>query len=110
MTFLPDESRSLPPPPLLNQSSFCLGLTGWVAAMLDNIFNRRPVIKAGVHRQILFTTVGWFAGYYLMKRSNYVHAKLDRELLEYVRHHPEDFKAAEKKRIGELMEDFHPIR
>lgn len=29
-----------------------------------------------------------------MKRADYIHAKLDRELFEYVRHHPEDFKAA----------------
>ncbi|KFV90690.1 NADH dehydrogenase [ubiquinone] 1 subunit C2, partial [Eurypyga helias] len=65
---------------------------------------------AGVHRQILFTTVGWFVGYYLVKRAEYIHAKLDRELLEYVRQHPADFKAADKKRIGELLEDFHPVR
>ncbi|NXL92142.1 NDUC2 dehydrogenase, partial [Alectura lathami] len=64
----------------------------------------------GVHRQILFASVGWFAGYFLAKRTEYVYAKLDRELLEYVRQHPEDFKTAEKKRIGELLEDFHPIR
>ncbi|KFM12179.1 NADH dehydrogenase [ubiquinone] 1 subunit C2, partial [Aptenodytes forsteri] len=65
---------------------------------------------AGVHRQILFTTVGWFVGYYLIKRTEYVHAKLDRELSEYVRQHPEDFKVAEKRRIGELLEDFYPVR
>ncbi|NXM02302.1 NDUC2 dehydrogenase, partial [Tyrannus savana] len=69
-----------------------------------------PLPAAGVHRQILFTTVGWFVGYYLMKRTEYIYAKTDRELLEYVRHHPEDFKVAEKKRIGELLEDFYPIR
>ncbi|NXL29352.1 NDUC2 dehydrogenase, partial [Glaucidium brasilianum] len=94
MVFLPDESRSLPPPSLVNKCSVWLGLTGWLAAVLDNGFNRRPMIRAGVHRQILFTTVGWFVGYYLLKRTEYVYAKLDRELLEYVRHHPEDFKTA----------------
>ncbi|XP_037234292.1 NADH dehydrogenase [ubiquinone] 1 subunit C2 [Falco biarmicus] len=110
MLFLPDEARSLPPPPLVNKGSVWLGLTGWVSALLDNSFNHRPVIRAGVHRQILFSTVGWFVGYYLIKRTEYLHAKLDRELFEYVRQHPEDFKTAEKKRIGELLEDFHPIR
>ncbi|KFQ43820.1 NADH dehydrogenase [ubiquinone] 1 subunit C2, isoform 2, partial [Nestor notabilis] len=49
---------------------------------------------AGVHRQVLFTTVGWFAGYYLAKRTEYMYAKLDRELLEYVKQHPNDFKEA----------------
>ncbi|XP_025919665.1 NADH dehydrogenase [ubiquinone] 1 subunit C2-like, partial [Apteryx rowi] len=64
----------------------------------------------GVHRQILFATVGWFVGYYLIKRTEYAHAKWDRELFEYVKQHPEDFKTKEKKRIGELLEDFYPIR
>ncbi|XP_051635428.1 NADH dehydrogenase [ubiquinone] 1 subunit C2 [Manacus candei] len=110
MVFLPDESRSLPPPPLFNRGSVWLGFVGWITALLDNTFNQRPVLRAGVHRQVLFTTVGWFVGYYLAKRSDYIYAKRDRELLEYVRHHPEDFKVAEKKRIGELLEDFYPIR
>ncbi|NXK33582.1 NDUCR dehydrogenase, partial [Piprites chloris] len=94
MAFLPDESRSLPPPPLVNKVSVWLGFAGWITAMLHNSFNQRPVIRAGVHRQILFTTVGWFVGYYLAKRTEYIYAKKDRELLEYVRHHPEDFKVA----------------
>ncbi|XP_067996042.1 NADH dehydrogenase [ubiquinone] 1 subunit C2 [Melanerpes formicivorus] len=110
MAFLPDESRSLPPPPLVNKGSVWLGFCGWVAALLDNGFNHRPILRAGVHRQILFTTVGWFAGYFLVKRSEYMYAKVDRELFEYMRQHPEDFKIGEKKRIGELLEDFHPVR
>ncbi|XP_023776699.1 NADH dehydrogenase [ubiquinone] 1 subunit C2-like [Cyanistes caeruleus] len=92
MAFLPDESRSLPPPPLLNKE-----------------FLSPPA--AGVHRQVLFATVGCFVGYQLVKRAEYVHAKVDRELFEYIRHHPVDFQAkTEKKRIGELLEDFHPVR
>uniref|UniRef100_A0A8C0Z8G3 NADH dehydrogenase [ubiquinone] 1 subunit C2-like n=1 Tax=Cyanistes caeruleus TaxID=156563 RepID=A0A8C0Z8G3_CYACU len=93
MAFLPDESRSLPPPPLLNK-----GVRGWRG-------------HGGVHRQVLFATVGCFVGYQLVKRAEYVHAKVDRELFEYIRHHPVDFQAkTEKKRIGELLEDFHPVR
>ncbi|NXR64022.1 NDUC2 dehydrogenase, partial [Rhadina sibilatrix] len=65
----------------------------------------------GIHRQILFASVGFFVGYQLVKRAEYVHAKVDRELFEYIRHHPVDFQpATEKKRIGQLLEDFHPIR
>ncbi|NWW00651.1 NDUC2 dehydrogenase, partial [Machaerirhynchus nigripectus] len=65
----------------------------------------------GVHRQILLVTLGWFVGYQLVKRTEYMHAKVDRELFEYIRHHPVDFHSAtEKKTIGELLEDFHPIR
>ncbi|NXC01005.1 NDUC2 dehydrogenase, partial [Orthonyx spaldingii] len=94
MAFLPDESRSLPPPPLLNKGSAWLGFAGWMAALGDNSFNHRPVFRAGIHRQILFATVGWFVGYQLIKRTEYMYAKVDRELFEYIRHHPEDFKAA----------------
>ncbi|XP_031954901.1 NADH dehydrogenase [ubiquinone] 1 subunit C2 [Corvus hawaiiensis] len=111
MVFLPDESRSLPPPPLLNKGSVWLGFAGWMSALLNNAFNQRPVLRAGVHRQILFATLGWFVGYQLVKRAEYMHAKVDRELFEYIRHHPVDFHAAaEKKRIGQLLEDFRPIR
>ncbi|NXO62131.1 NDUC2 dehydrogenase, partial [Phainopepla nitens] len=65
----------------------------------------------GVHRQILLATVGCFVGYQLVKHTEYKHARVDRELFEYMRHHPVDFHSpAEKKRIGQLLEDFHPVR
>ncbi|XP_009474806.1 PREDICTED: NADH dehydrogenase [ubiquinone] 1 subunit C2 [Nipponia nippon] len=92
----------------------CLGGLGKVGAPLGPGEGLRQgdasLPAAGVHRQILFATVGWFVGYYLAKRTEYVHAKLDRDLFEYIRQHPEDFKAAEKRRIGELLEDFYPVR
>ncbi|NWY94703.1 NDUC2 dehydrogenase, partial [Loxia curvirostra] len=84
MVFLPDESRSLPPPPLLNKGTVWLGFAGWIQ------FLSPPA--AGVHRQILFATVGCFVGYHLVKRAEYKHAKVDRELFEYIRHHPVDFQ------------------
>ncbi|XP_066197340.1 NADH dehydrogenase [ubiquinone] 1 subunit C2 [Sylvia atricapilla] len=111
MAFLPDESRSLPPPPLVNKGSVWFGFGGWLSALLDNAFNQRPILRAGLHRQVLFASLGFFVGYQLVKRAEYVHAKVDRELFEYMRHHPVDFHSpTEKKRIGELLEDFHPIR
>ncbi|NXY37505.1 NDUC2 dehydrogenase, partial [Pomatorhinus ruficollis] len=91
MAFLPDESRSLPPPPLLNKGSVWLGFVGWLSALADNAFNHRPVLRAGVHRQVLFASLGFFIGYQLVKRAEYMHAKVDRELFEYRRHHPGDF-------------------
>lgn len=51
MPFLPDEARSLPPPPLVNKGSVWLGLTGWLAALLDNGFAHRPVLRAGKGRR-----------------------------------------------------------
>uniref|UniRef100_A0A8C3R8E2 Uncharacterized protein n=1 Tax=Cyanoderma ruficeps TaxID=181631 RepID=A0A8C3R8E2_9PASS len=47
MVFLPDEARSLPPPPLLNKGSVWLGFVGWLSALADNAFNQRPVLRAG---------------------------------------------------------------
>ncbi|NXQ63526.1 NDUC2 dehydrogenase, partial [Anthoscopus minutus] len=94
MAFLPDESRSLPPPPLLNKGSVWLGFMGWLSALLDNAFNQRPVFRSGVHRQILFATLGCVVGYHLVKRTEYVYAKVDREMFEYMRHHPVDFHSA----------------
>uniref|UniRef100_A0A8C8RQ12 NADH dehydrogenase [ubiquinone] 1 subunit C2 n=1 Tax=Pelusios castaneus TaxID=367368 RepID=A0A8C8RQ12_9SAUR len=110
MVFLPDEVRSLPPPAIVNKNSVWLGLLGWCASIADNLFNRRPPVRAGVHRQVLWATLGWVAGYYLLKRENYVYAKHDQEMMDYIRRHPEDFKEGERKKIGELLEDFHPIR
>lgn len=48
---------------------------------------------AGVHRQVLLASLGFFIGYQLVKRAEYVHAKVDRELFEYIRHHPVDFQS-----------------
>lgn len=45
----------------------------------------------GVHRQLLLTTIGWFLGYHLTKYENYVNAKLDRDMREYIKQHPIDF-------------------
>ncbi|NWV83122.1 NDUCR dehydrogenase, partial [Dasyornis broadbenti] len=94
MAFLPDEARSLPPPPLLNKGSAWLGALPEAPRELAEMGTFLSFPAAGVHRQILLATVGWFVGYQLVKRAQYIHAKVDRELFEYIRHHPEDFKAA----------------
>lgn len=45
----------------------------------------------GVHRQVLLATAGWFLGYHLTKYENYFYAKVDRDMNEYIRLHPEEF-------------------
>ncbi|XP_072345737.1 NADH dehydrogenase [ubiquinone] 1 subunit C2-like [Scyliorhinus torazame] len=62
----------------------------------------------GVHRQLLYVTVGWFLGYYLTKVENDKTAQLDQEMTEYIRHHPGNFPEKEKKTSAEILED--PIR
>ncbi|CAI5773493.1 dehydrogenase [ubiquinone] 1 subunit C2 [Podarcis lilfordi] len=92
---LPDEARSIPPPRLFNRGSVYLGFLGWISVLLENAIRQRPVLGTG---------------YYLCKRANYEYALKDRQLSEYIRHHPEDFKEKEKKRMAEVLENFHPIR
>ncbi|KAG8431411.1 hypothetical protein GDO86_018872 [Hymenochirus boettgeri] len=110
MGWLPDEARALPPPGLVNRNSVWCGMMGYLTAITHNAIRRMPAIGAGVHRQLLFTSIGFFIGYHLTKNDNYVNAKRDRDLSEYIRHHPEDFQPPEKKTMAEVLEDFIPIR
>uniref|UniRef100_B9ELY3 NADH dehydrogenase [ubiquinone] 1 subunit C2 n=1 Tax=Salmo salar TaxID=8030 RepID=B9ELY3_SALSA len=107
---LPDEAKALPPPGIINRNSVWLGVIGRCSAMLQNALNRRPPIKSGVHRQVLLTSIGWFIGYHVTKHENYTYARLDRDMNEYVRLHPENFSDKEKKTFAEIVEPFHPIR
>ncbi|KAM9319473.1 NADH dehydrogenase [ubiquinone] 1 subunit C2-like [Gastrophryne carolinensis] len=110
MGLIPDEGRVLPPPNLLNRGSVFLGLLGYTTALLHNATNKYPVLKSGVHRQILLTTVGIFLGYHMTKYENYKLAKKDRELFDYMRRNPELFAQHEPRRIGEITEPFHAVR
>ncbi|KAL8191229.1 UNVERIFIED_CONTAM: hypothetical protein K2H54_070414 [Gekko kuhli] len=107
---LPDEARSLPPTPLLNPGSVWMAFIGWTSALLSNAISRRPVLGSGVHRQLLYTTVGFYVGHFMAKRSAYFYAKRDRDIEEYIRTHPEDFKDKEKRTMAEVLENFYPIR
>lgn len=59
----------------------------------------------GVHRQVLFTTVGWFLGYHLSKYETYFYAKLERDMNKYIELHPEDFTQKGKQIITVITED-----
>ncbi|XP_051934603.1 NADH dehydrogenase [ubiquinone] 1 subunit C2 [Hippocampus zosterae] len=110
MGWIPDEGKGLPPPGVVNRNSIWLGGMGWCAAMLHNAIKHRPPLKSGVHRQVLLTTIGWFLGYHVTKYENYVHAKLDREMNEYMKLHPDRFAPKEKKTFAEIVEPFIPVR
>ncbi|XP_069747942.1 NADH dehydrogenase [ubiquinone] 1 subunit C2 [Narcine bancroftii] len=107
---LPAEAKVLPPPGLANRNSVWLAFIGWTSSVLQNGLNRRPPFKAGVHRQLLFLSVGWFVGYHLTKLENYKNAKRDKEMMDYIQRHPDDFPEKERKTFAEILEDFHPIR
>ncbi|XP_006022384.1 NADH dehydrogenase [ubiquinone] 1 subunit C2 [Alligator sinensis] len=110
MSVLPDESRSLPPPNIVNHNSLLFGGIGWAAVVLNNVGYHRPALGSGVHRQILGLSIGWFIGYYATRRENYYYACRDRALFQYIKHHPEDFQLKEKKKLGEVLDPFHPVR
>uniref|UniRef100_A0A2K5E9N6 NADH dehydrogenase [ubiquinone] 1 subunit C2 n=1 Tax=Aotus nancymaae TaxID=37293 RepID=A0A2K5E9N6_AOTNA len=78
LRFLPDESRSLPPPNLTDPRILYLGFLGYCSGLLDNYIYRRPVLKAGE---------GCCCE--------------DRDMFEYVKLHPEDFP--EEKGISFIL-------
>ncbi|CAL8235389.1 unnamed protein product [Boreogadus saida] len=110
MGLVPDEAKALPPPAIVNRNSVWLGFVGWSTAMLHNAFCHRPPLKSGVHRQVLFSTIGWFLGYHISKYENYIYSKLDRDMYQYISLHPDAFPRSEKKTLAEVTEPFHPIR
>ncbi|KAE8627977.1 hypothetical protein XENTR_v10007244 [Xenopus tropicalis] len=110
MGLLPDEARSLPPPGLVNRNSVWMGLMGYLTAITHNAIRHMPALRAGVHRQLLLTSIGVFLGYHATKYENYRNANTDRQLFEYIRQHPQDFKVPERKTMAEVLEEFTPIR
>ncbi|KAM4743409.1 NADH dehydrogenase [ubiquinone] 1 subunit C2 [Anableps anableps] len=110
MVFVPEEGKSLAPPGIVNRNSVWLSGVSWFSAMLHNAFNHRPPLKSGVHRQFLLATIGWFIGYHLTKYENYTYARLDRDMHEYIKRHPERFETKEKKTFADIVEPFHPVR
>ena len=91
LQFLPDEARSLPPPKLTDPRLAFVGFLGYCSGLIDNAIRRRPVLSAGLHRQLLYITSFVFAGYYLLKRQDYMYAVRDHDMFSYIKSHPEDF-------------------
>ncbi|KAM5245840.1 NADH dehydrogenase [ubiquinone] 1 subunit C2-like [Ctenodactylus gundi] len=110
LKFLPDEARSLPPPRLSDSRLLYCGFLGYCAGLLDNALKQRPALLAGLHRQLLYVTAFYFAGYFLLKRQEYICAIRDHDMLAYIKAHPEDFSEKDKKTYGEIFEQFRPVR
>ncbi|XP_034062892.1 NADH dehydrogenase [ubiquinone] 1 subunit C2 [Gymnodraco acuticeps] len=110
MLFLPEEAKDLPPPSLFNMNSVWLAFSSGLASMYSNAINHKPPLKSGVHRLVLMTTIGWYVGYHVTKIENYHFAKVDRDMKEYIKLHPDDFVAKDKKTFAEIVERFIPIR
>ncbi|XP_008564247.1 PREDICTED: NADH dehydrogenase [ubiquinone] 1 subunit C2 isoform X1 [Galeopterus variegatus] len=110
LKFLQDEARSLPPPKLTDPRLLYIGFLGYCAGLFDNALRRRPVMSAGLHRQLLYVTSFFFVGYYLLKRQDYMYAVRDHDMFGYIKSHPEDFPEKDKKTYAEIHEEFYPVR
>ncbi|XP_020015421.1 NADH dehydrogenase [ubiquinone] 1 subunit C2 [Castor canadensis] len=110
LKLLPDEARNLPPPKLNDPRLLYMGFLGYCSGLVDNAFRQRPVVIAGLHRQLLYITSFFFVGYYLLKRQDYMYAARDHDMFGYIKSHPEDFREKDKKTYGEILEKFYPVR
>ncbi|XP_012506467.1 PREDICTED: NADH dehydrogenase [ubiquinone] 1 subunit C2 [Propithecus coquereli] len=110
LQFLPDEARNLPPPKLTDPRLLYTGFLGYCSGLLDNAIRQRPVMSAGLHRQLLYVTSFVFFGYYILKHQNYIYAVRDRDMFAYMKLHLEDFPEKDRKTYGEILENFHPVR
>ncbi|OWR54570.1 NADH dehydrogenase [ubiquinone] 1 subunit C2 [Danaus plexippus] len=74
-----------------------------------NLCTRRP-IWSGIQKHIL-GVAGWTATLnYAQNKRNAYYAEKDAVLRHYIELHPEDFPEPERKKIGDLLEDWIPIR
>ncbi|XP_041987385.1 NADH dehydrogenase [ubiquinone] 1 subunit C2 [Aricia agestis] len=105
---LGNEGREVP---LLNKYwPHILGVGfGIGTAMAINFGTRRPLFS-GIQKHIAGVAV-WTIGlnYVQNKRNEYL-AEKDAVLRHYIELHPEDFPEPERKKIGDMLEDWIPIR
>ncbi|KAH8385553.1 NADH dehydrogenase [ubiquinone] 1 subunit C2 [Drosophila serrata] len=84
-------------------------LAGVGVACFVNWGFRRPVFS-GIQKHIAFAAIGFGAGtYFDQKRSEYL-AKRDAVLRHYIELHPEDFPVTDRKKYGDVLESWVPVR
>ncbi|CAD7079657.1 unnamed protein product [Hermetia illucens] len=82
---------------------------GFGAVCYINWATRRPVFS-GVQRHAAAVLGGAALGVFIDKKRNDYLAERDAVLRHYVELHPEDFPTPERKKIGETLEAWAPIR
>ncbi|CAH0714243.1 unnamed protein product, partial [Brenthis ino] len=97
--------------PVLNKYwSYILGgFFGMGTGIIINFGTKRPLMS-GIQKHVL-GVVGWTAllTYVSNKREEYL-AEKDAVLRHYIQLHPEDFPTPERKKIGDVLEPWIPIR
>ncbi|KAG7267071.1 hypothetical protein CRUP_033516 [Coryphaenoides rupestris] len=123
MGFLPDESRVLRPPGLVNRNSVYVGWLGWASAMLQNAIANRPALKSDLQIRrttpllnatkrcaITSASTPSSSPRPISRYEDYTFAKRDREMRYYIGQHPELFPKTVKRTFAEIVEPFTPVR
>uniref|UniRef100_A0A6M2DDY1 NADH dehydrogenase [ubiquinone] 1 subunit C2 n=1 Tax=Xenopsylla cheopis TaxID=163159 RepID=A0A6M2DDY1_XENCH len=85
------------------------GAFGFAAICGSKYFMKRPVFS-GIQHHILYTC-GLFAfGYVANKYRDDYYADRDAMYRHYISLHPDDFPAPERKKYGEILQRWQPIR
>ncbi|XP_059619645.1 NADH dehydrogenase [ubiquinone] 1 subunit C2 [Phlebotomus argentipes] len=84
--------------------SMGFGLGCWV-----NFMRSRPILS-GLQRHIGFSLIGATACFFVDRYRDKYMSERDAVLRHYIELHPEDFPTPERKKYGELMDRWIPIR
>ncbi|CAD6998200.1 NADH dehydrogenase [ubiquinone] 1 subunit C2 [Ceratitis capitata] len=84
-------------------------ILGFGCAVFMNFGLRKPPFS-GIQNHAIFTLIGGGLGVFFdQKREEYL-AKRDAVLRHYIELHPEDFPVKERKKYGDILEPWVPIR
>ncbi|CAG9809875.1 unnamed protein product [Chironomus riparius] len=86
-----------------------LGVAGFASIAFSNFIMRRPLMS-GIQRHVAVGTAGVFFGCWVNKKRDEHYAERDAVLRHYVELHPEDFPDPDKKKFGEILMRWNPIR
>uniref|UniRef100_A0A1B6DXD0 NADH dehydrogenase [ubiquinone] 1 subunit C2 n=1 Tax=Clastoptera arizonana TaxID=38151 RepID=A0A1B6DXD0_9HEMI len=82
---------------------------GFGGSCAMNYFARRPIFS-GIQKHVILTSAGLFIATHLQKRKEAYNAERDDIYRHYIHLHPEDFPIPERKRVGELLKPWVPVR
>ncbi|THK33130.1 NADH dehydrogenase [ubiquinone] 1 subunit C2 [Diachasma alloeum] len=82
---------------------------GVLIPVSGNFLYRRPV-WAGIQTHITLGLIGLGVGTYLRQRERRILGERDAILRDYIIRHPEDFPPPERKKWGEVLVEWLPMR
>ncbi|EDW65082.1 NADH dehydrogenase [ubiquinone] 1 subunit C2 [Drosophila virilis] len=84
-------------------------IAGFGIALFVNWGFRKPAFS-GIQNHIAFTAIGAGLGAFIDKQRDAYLAKRDAVLRHYVELHPDDFPKTDRKKYGEVLESWVPVR